>query len=212
MKRQQVPPTDDWQQLRLLAKTPEQRTYELIRPVVLFGQPASIRARETGVPQRTLYRQADAFHQRGMASLAPPPKVERHQQLPAPIRQAIIELKREYPALNTHEITTICWARFGQRPSPRTVKRLLAEATPGPPAARRFPPYHAFADPVAARLAIIRLHIEGWLRFVSSKPAGAPPGDEEPGKEAYRTWTTGRSMWDAISHRCGEQRNASPPR
>jgi putative transposase len=162
MKRQQVPPTDDWQQLQLLAKTPEQRTYELIRPVVLFGQPASVRARETGVPQRTLYRQADAFDQQGMASLAPPPKLERHQQLPAPIRQAIIELKREYAALNTHEITTICWARFGHRPSPRTVKRILAEAAPAPPATRRFPPYHAFADPVAARLAIIRLHIEGW--------------------------------------------------
>ena len=162
MKRHQVPPTDDWQQLQLLAKTPEQRTYELIRPVVLFGQPASIRARETGVPQRSLYRQADAFDQHGMASLTPPPKVERHRQLPAPIRQAISALKREYPALNTHEITTICWARFGQRPSPRTVKRILAEAAPAPPAARRFPPYHAFADPVAARLAIIRLHIEGW--------------------------------------------------
>ena len=162
MKRQQVPPTDDWQQLQLLAKTPEQRTYELIRPVVLFGQPASARARETGVPQRTLYRQADGFDQQGMASLAPPPRVERHQQLPAPIRQAIIDLKREYAALNTHEITTICWARFGQRPSPRTVKRILAEAPPAPPAARRFPPYHASTDPVAARLAIIRLHIEGW--------------------------------------------------
>ena len=194
MKRQQVPPTDDWQQLQLLAKTPGQRTtarseylgsilgdragkswgetpekyqarcstYELIRPVVLFGQPASIRARETGMPQRSLYRQADAFDQRGMASLTPPPKVERHRQLPAPIRQAIIDLKRDYPALNTHEITTICWARFGQRPSPRTVKRLLAESAPAPSAARRFPPYHAFAEPVAARLAIIRLHIEGW--------------------------------------------------
>jgi len=162
VKRQQVPPTDDWQQLRLLAKTPEQRTYELIRPVVLFGQPASLRARETGVPQRTLYRQADAFDQRGMASLVSPPRVERHRQLPAPIRHAIIELRREYAALNTHEITTICWARFGQRPSPRTVKRILAEDMPAPPPARRFPPYHAFADPVAARLAIIRLHIEGW--------------------------------------------------
>ncbi len=162
VKRQQVPPTDDWQQLRLLAKTTEQRTYELIRPVVLFGQPASVRARETGMPQRTLYRQADAFDQRGMVSLAPPPRVERHRQLPAPIRQAIIDLKREYAALNTHEITTICWARFGQRPSPRTVKRILAEAAPVSTAARRFPPYHTFADPVAARLAIIRLHIEGW--------------------------------------------------
>ncbi|MGN6756728.1 MAG: hypothetical protein ACTHMJ_10120 [Thermomicrobiales bacterium] len=55
MKRPQVAPTDDWQPLQLLAKSPEQRTYELIRPVVLFGQPARVRARATGVPQRTLY-------------------------------------------------------------------------------------------------------------------------------------------------------------
>jgi hypothetical protein len=41
MKRQQVPPTDDWQQLQLLAKTSEQRTHERIRSVVLFGQPTS---------------------------------------------------------------------------------------------------------------------------------------------------------------------------
>lgn len=117
VKRQQVPPTDDWQQLQLLAKAPEQRTYELIRPVVLFGQPASVRAREIGVPQRTLYRQADAFDRRGMVSLAPPPRVERHRQLPAPIRQAIIGLKREYAALNTHEITTICWAASDNAPA-----------------------------------------------------------------------------------------------
>ena len=102
MNRPQVTPTDHWQQLQLLSKTPEQRTYELIRPVVLFGQPASIRARATGVPQRTLYRQADAFDRLGMASLAPPPQRERHLRLPAPIRQAIIDLKGEYPALHTH--------------------------------------------------------------------------------------------------------------
>ncbi len=162
MKRLQRTPTDDWQQLQLLTKTPAQRTYELIRPVVLFGQPATVRAQATGVPQRTLYRQADAFDRLGMASLAPPPQRERHLRLPAAIRQAIVDLKRAYSALNTHEITTICWARFGQRPSPHTVKRILAEAPPATPTARRFPPYHDFTDPTEARLAVIRLHIEGW--------------------------------------------------
>ncbi len=48
VKRQQVSQTDDRQQLRLLAKTSEQRTHERIRPVVFFGPPASVRARETG--------------------------------------------------------------------------------------------------------------------------------------------------------------------
>jgi len=130
MNRPQVTPTDDWQQPQLLTKTPEWRTCEPIRPVALFGQPASVRARATGVPRRTLFRQAAAFDRLGMASLAPPPQRDRHLRLPAPIRQAIVDLQGEYPALNTHEITTICWARFGQRPSPHTVTRILAEAAP----------------------------------------------------------------------------------
>ena len=40
--------------------------------------------------------------------------------------------------------------------------KLLAEAPPATPTARRFPPYHDFTDPIEARLAIIRLHLDGW--------------------------------------------------
>ena len=160
--RQRIEPTDEWRQLALLARAPGQRTYELIRPVVLFGQSPAERAAETGTAERTLYRQVARFEQLGMASFVPPPKVEKHRTLPAPIRQAIIDVKREHPSLHTHEITTICWARFGYRPSPHTVKRILAEHPPPPRQHRRFPPFHAIADPTARRLAIIRLHIEGW--------------------------------------------------
>src|SRR5262245_57138246 len=44
---------------------PEQRTYELIRPVVLFAHSPAERARVTGMPRSTLYRQAAAFRKRG---------------------------------------------------------------------------------------------------------------------------------------------------
>jgi putative transposase len=40
--RQRHEPTDEWQQLRLLTRFPEQLTYELIRPVVLFGSSPAI--------------------------------------------------------------------------------------------------------------------------------------------------------------------------
>lgn len=54
-KRRRVEPTDDWEQLELLCGWPEQRGYELIRPIVLFGVPAAERARETGAAsERTL--------------------------------------------------------------------------------------------------------------------------------------------------------------
>ncbi len=210
--RERIPPTDDWQQLEFLLETPGQRSYEAIRPVVLFGEPVPERAGATQIPKRTLFRYVARFEAAGLGGLEPPPKLERHRRVPDEIRQAVLDLKREHPPLHLREIVTICWARFGHRPSNATVKRVLAEEPPVPRTHRRFAPFHSIADPAQRRLAIVRLHIEGWLRFVSSKPAGAPPGDEEPGKEAYRTWTTGRSMWGAIPHRCGEQRNASPPR
>ena len=47
-------PTDDDQPLSLWANRPKHRTFELIRPVVLFGQSPAERARETGAAERQL--------------------------------------------------------------------------------------------------------------------------------------------------------------
>jgi putative transposase len=41
LSRSVIPPTDDWEQLRLLLEWPEQIGYELIRPVVVFGRTAA---------------------------------------------------------------------------------------------------------------------------------------------------------------------------
>lgn len=74
-------PTDDWSQRRLLVASPAQETYELLRPIVLFGQPPAVRARETGVPERTLRRKAARFDDHGKHSLfeldPPPPEPRR---------------------------------------------------------------------------------------------------------------------------------------
>ena len=156
-----VDPTDDWQQLMLLAPFPEQRAYELLRPVVLFGRSPTERAGETGTPARTIYRRAARFDAEGMASLFPPPKVEKHRRLPEKIRQAIRDLKGEHAPFHASEIADICAVRFAHRPSPHTVRRILAEDPPAAPTARRFPPFHAIADPAERRLAIVRLHSEG---------------------------------------------------
>ncbi len=155
-------PTDDWQQLDLLVRFPEQRTYELIRPVVLFGRSPAERARQTGAPQRTLARQAARFEREGMASLFGPPKVERHRTLPEEIQRAILALKAEYPPLRPNEIATICGVRFRRRPSHHTVRRILAEDPAPTLIGRRYPPYRAIADPTARRAAVLRLHMEGW--------------------------------------------------
>ncbi len=161
-KRASVAPTAEWQQVSALAAWPEQRAYEQLRPVVLFGQPVPDRAQETRMPERTLYRRAARFDAEGMASFFPPPKVEKHQRLPTKIREAIRDLKAEYPAFRANEIAGICAIRFDHCPSPHTVKRILAEDPPPARVTKRFPPYPQVADAAEARLAIIRLHSEGW--------------------------------------------------
>lgn len=61
-RRRRVEPTDEWGQLELLCGWPEQRDYELIRPMVLFGSPAWERVEETGAAsERTLQRRAVRF-------------------------------------------------------------------------------------------------------------------------------------------------------
>ncbi len=161
-RRQRVALTDDWQQLELLAQFAEQRIYEMMRPVVLFGQSPAERARETGIPQSSLYRQVDRFEKEGMASLFAPPKVEKHKSLPDKIRKAILELKAEHPDIRPNEIATICYVRFDRRPSPHTVKRILAEEVLPTLPRRRYPPYHQIPDAYDRRHAIVTLHAEGW--------------------------------------------------
>ena len=55
--RPRIAPTEHWRQVELVARAPGQHIYELIRPVVRFGQSAAERAAETGAVERTLYRQ-----------------------------------------------------------------------------------------------------------------------------------------------------------
>jgi putative transposase len=150
--------------MRLLVTSAEQATYELLRPLVLFGQPIRARARETGVAERTLRRKVARFAAAGMRSLfevEDPPGPDR-RALPLGIRKAIVELKAEYPPLSLRQIATICAHRFDRAISHHTVKQVLAtEPLPLHPP-RRLPRYRDLADPVQRRKAIVGLYLEGW--------------------------------------------------
>src|SRR5829696_8021365 len=103
-RRRRVEPTDDWEQLLLLTRWPEQVRYELIRPVVLFGESAAERARETeAASERTLRRKIGRFEAEGMESLFDAEPAKR-RELPPAIRRLVVDLKAEYPHLNTNEI------------------------------------------------------------------------------------------------------------
>jgi transposase len=164
MPRSRRAPTEEWEQVRLLLTDAIQETYELLRPVLLFGQAAAERARETGTPERTLQRKAARFAAYGMRSLfdEPVPTTEARRQLPPEIRQAIVRLKAEYPPFSLRELAVICRRRFGRPVSHHTVKQVLTtEPLPVDPP-RRFRPYHAIPDPVQRRLAVVHLDRDGW--------------------------------------------------
>src|SRR5689334_7228405 len=97
-KRPRIEPAEDWSQLRLHLAWPEQVGYELIRLVVLFGLSPAERAKQTGIPERTLRRKADRFDAEGMLSLSAATRPPSHRALPSVIRRAIAELKAEYAA------------------------------------------------------------------------------------------------------------------
>jgi putative transposase len=161
-RRTTIEPTEDWTQLQFLLTWPEQTSYELIRPVVLFGRSAAERAQQTGISRRTIYRKASRFDALGMAGLFESEPQPSPRGLPGVIRRAIVDLKAQHPAFRPNELATICFARFGRRPSPHTVKRVLQEEPSPIQTTRRYPPYDQIADPTERRLAIVRLHAEGW--------------------------------------------------
>ncbi len=164
-KRQRREPTHDWQEIEQLMIWPEQEVYERLRPVILFGQTAAERAKETGASERTLHYQAKLFEQEGMASLFPKersPAAETGRSLPEEMRQLIVNLKFEHPGFTPHEIATICFLHFERRPSDHTVKRVLAEGPEPSISGRRYPPYAQITDGYQRRRAIVDLHALGW--------------------------------------------------
>jgi len=158
-------PTDDWQQLQLRLKWPEQKIYELIRPVVVWGRSATQRATETDMPRRTLAHKAARFDEQGMLSLfatPPEPKGPNWRELPRPMQQVIVDLHAQYADFRPNEIAGICYVQFGRRPSSHTVQRVLADGPPPSRTTRRIPRYHEINDPAGRRFALVRLHAEGW--------------------------------------------------
>lgn len=165
-KRVQREHTEDWQTIQQYTLWPEQTAYELLRPVVLFGDPAIQRAKETNEPRTSLERKADDFDAQGMVSLfASKPRKqpqETARSLPPDLRQLIVDLRVELPNMSIREIAEICDTRFHRRPSHHSIKTVLASGPPPSIQMRRFPPWNDTPDPAQRRHNIVQLHAEGW--------------------------------------------------
>lgn len=133
--------------------------------MVLFSETPAERAKETGEARRSLYRRVEQFEEQGMGSLFKPTQKQRedtHRSLPTSMRQAIVDLKAEYSALHLREIATICYVQFGRRPSHHTIQAVLATSPPPTRTTRRYTYCAEIEDPAERRLAVIRLHADGW--------------------------------------------------
>lgn len=159
-RRRRVEPTEEWEQIRPLCLWPEQLAYEEIRPTTLFGVPVSERAGQTGSSGRTLYRKVARFEAEGVDSLFAA-KGSKRRGLPPAVRRLVVDLKAGHPPMRPHEISTVCYVRFGRRPDYRTVERVLAEEPMPMRIVRRFPPYREMDEPRERRMAVVRLHAEG---------------------------------------------------
>lgn len=84
VKREQRERTDNWELIQQWCRMPEQRLYESIRPITLYGIPPAERAQETGLAESTLRRTADTFEELGMAGLFRPTKQQREDHHRAP--------------------------------------------------------------------------------------------------------------------------------
>ncbi len=158
--------TEEWASIKQWMLWPEQELYEQIRPIILYGQTAGERAKEINAAQRTLSRKADEFERYGMQSLFPSQEPreqgETSRTLPREMRQLISDLHAELPTMSWREIAEVCYIRYGRKPSHNSVKHVIATGPPPSLTARRYQPWHLIPDPAERKLAVIRLHSEGW--------------------------------------------------
>src|SRR5438874_7693306 len=194
-KRVQREHTEDWQTIQQYTFWPEQTAYELLRPVVLFGDPAIQRAQETGEPRTSLERKADAFDEQGMVSFfASRPRKqpqETARSLPPDMRQLIVDLRVEMPNMSIREIAEICDTRFQRRPSHHSIKTVLASGPPPSIQMRRFPLWNATPDPAQRRHNIVQLHA---LWMVCGLHRRVFPGEQTNGVHDAETLGAGRSQ------------------
>jgi putative transposase len=158
-RRRRVEHTEEWALIEPLLPWHEQREYELLRPIVLFGDTPAERAGQTGAAARTLHEKARRFEEEGVLSLFP---TARGPTLQPEIRRLIVDLKVQHPPLSLGEIARICYVQFGTRPSKNTVKAVLRKEPAPLFAKKHFPAYHEMPAGRERRSAVVRLHAEGW--------------------------------------------------
>ena len=174
LKGEALARTTDFGQLTLSFVDPIQWRYEVIRPVVLLRDTTpQQRAHQTHTHPYTVRRLVRRFQERGMLGLLPR-GVEGGGTRGTPrvsdaIRQEIHRLKALYDGFHYRELARILFIKFRQPIDHKTVK-VIWQASP---VSRQERPerwsYHAYPDRAQARLAVVKLHYQGWDKVSISR-------------------------------------------
>jgi transposase InsO family protein len=164
-----VPPFPDAEDPQLPCNDPIQHRYEIIRPVVIFGdRTAAQRAQETDTHPETVGRLKRRFEQQGMLGLLPDTfeviPARRRRRVPDTVVQELQRLKGLYEGFGYRELARIVFHRVEYRIDPKTVQQLWEDLSPAAPQQLPLLDYHSYAEPSQARLAVINLYFEGWRK------------------------------------------------
>jgi len=158
-----VEPTEKFGQLRLGFIDPMQWRYEVIRPLVLFGdRTATQRAHETHTHPDTVRALRRRFRQQGMRGLLPTSgntgRQQRAPRIPEAVRQEVDRLKALYPGFHYRELARILSYKFATPINDKTAQQLWARSPVVPQGHLPLWNYHTQPDRQQARLQVITLN------------------------------------------------------
>jgi len=156
---------EDFEQIRLPFVDPLQHDYEVIRPIVLFGETAAERSRQTGMERTTVGDKARRFVLDGREGLRERRTEARGPQepgYPEAIAGYIISLKQLYPPIHLRAIERIVLRKFGYKTNHHTLKRFLAPYDTPIQLELALTTFSSFSEAYQARWTVVRMASEGW--------------------------------------------------
>ena len=156
---------EDFEQLRIHFIDPIQHDYEVIRPVVVFGETAAERSRQTGVDRTIVGEKARRFVTGGMRALGDGRTGNTGRKghvYPDTVAAYIFSLKQLYPPIHLREIARILLRKFGYTTNHHTLKAFVASTGMPLQLALEFPTFSTFEDAYQARWTVVRMAYEGW--------------------------------------------------
>jgi transposase InsO family protein len=158
---------EEFAQLKLNFIDPVQHHYEVIRPVVLFGETVAARSQQTGVAPTQISDKARRFVAGGMFALADQRADHAGRpahDYPAPIAATILYLKQLYPPIHFQEIVRIVARKHSYTTNHSTVKRFLERHPIPVQLPLEWKTFHQFDDAYRARWTVVRMWAEGWSK------------------------------------------------